>query len=267
MIDKHDRTIIEDPGVYYDHANRKKEWKTGDLSRMSKIVDEYISESSSSRLLEVGCGMAETLEHLSHDVRYYGLDPTPSCIVRGKERYPNHVFIEGVAEKVPFEDNFFDIVLSIQVIEMLHDPKTALEEMMRVIKPGGLFIALSPNFENPKSTISAVRHYTRWQKFVLVLKRIWDIIKRFLGVLTFRTIFQNIMQTGGRYEKGDDDLKYIVSAYEVTTLLKQNGFKEIYARRAGEGSTGIKKLIIKVLGLLPPFRYYGSGLFLVYKKV
>lgn len=57
-------------------------------------------------------------------------------------------------DKFDFEDNFFDVVVSFEVLEHLQDPGNYLKEVQRVTKPGGLILMSLPNIA---SFISRVR--------------------------------------------------------------------------------------------------------------
>ncbi|MEM2143240.1 MAG: methyltransferase domain-containing protein [Candidatus Thorarchaeota archaeon] len=65
-------------------------------------------------------------------IEYNGNDPE-----MGKEaaKYPP-VFRKGYAEKIPFEDGYFDVVFASQVLHWTR-PREAVREMMRVLRPGG----------------------------------------------------------------------------------------------------------------------------------
>jgi ubiquinone/menaquinone biosynthesis C-methylase UbiE len=72
------------------------------------------------------------------------LDVDRKVIEDHEEHHP--VFVQGNAENLPFEDEFFDMVYTSQVIHWC-DAKKATQDMMRVLKPGGLFFgteAFSP---------------------------------------------------------------------------------------------------------------------------
>lgn len=53
--------------------------------------------------------------------------------------------VEGSVLKLPFKKNTFDIVMSNEVIEHVTEPKQAIAEMSRVLKPGGILILTTPN--------------------------------------------------------------------------------------------------------------------------
>jgi GT2 family glycosyltransferase/SAM-dependent methyltransferase len=54
-------------------------------------------------------------------------------------------FVAGNAEKLPLADAQFDVVVSFETIEHLHDPFAFLAEVKRVLRPGGLFLVSTPN--------------------------------------------------------------------------------------------------------------------------
>ena len=53
-------------------------------------------------------------------------------------------FLSGSAYKLPFNDNTFDLVICSEVLEHLHEYKEAVDEVYRVLKPGGKFLASVP---------------------------------------------------------------------------------------------------------------------------
>jgi SAM-dependent methyltransferase len=84
------------------------------------------------RFLEIGCGRG----HLQHAVPgYIGLD-----ISLEAGRYLEKPFVCAAAEALPFIDQSLDLVASFDVLEHLSEPEAALEEMARVLKPGGTLI-------------------------------------------------------------------------------------------------------------------------------
>ncbi|HQO20942.1 MAG TPA: methyltransferase domain-containing protein [Acidobacteriota bacterium] len=58
------------------------------------------------------------------------------CLPKGKEA-PETVFIRGDLKDLPVADSFFDIVFCVGVLHHIDDPRKGLEEMWRILKPGG----------------------------------------------------------------------------------------------------------------------------------
>ncbi len=264
MADKN--TKIPDPDYYYGYAERKTAWDRGDLKRAIDFIREKFLGGEVKKILEVGCGMAGILEHIPREIDYYGLDPAEICIETTKKKYPNAFFELGYVEKVPFADNLFDLIFSHQVLEMLNDPQQGLKEMMRVVRPGGYVVIIAPNLEVPWSEIHAVRHYTKLRRLILLFQRFGDLFFRLFGRLRFRTLDQSHMQATGKFEKSDDDLKYITSAYEVATFFKRHGFIELERKNIHYPSNSPKNFLKNIIIKIPIFKYYNSGMFFVFKK-
>ena len=87
-----------------------------------------------SRVLEIGCG-AGGLQGLSS--RYVGTDISPKC---AEYLSPPAEFACCPANALPFEDDAFDLVFSIYVLEHVTDVESVLHEIRRITKPGGLVL-------------------------------------------------------------------------------------------------------------------------------
>lgn len=88
------------------------------------------------KILDIGCGncqMLNKLKELGHKV--YGLDLSPIRVLKNRKKLRNIEF--GYAEEIPFEDNFFDIVIAQEVLEHVLDLKKTLGEIKRVLKNNG----------------------------------------------------------------------------------------------------------------------------------
>ncbi|SJZ98894.1 class I SAM-dependent methyltransferase [Sediminibacterium ginsengisoli] len=99
-------------------------------------------------ICEIGCGSANILYHHPEiENRYHGCDFSPQLIQKNKERYPEAQFnVIRDPAVLPFEDNCFDLVFSVFVIEHSARPASFLDECKRILKPGGRLIILCPDF-------------------------------------------------------------------------------------------------------------------------
>ena len=99
------------------------------------------------RLLDVGCGYgftARTLAKERTDLEVYGIDRDKKRIFEAK-RYKEGVnFQVADAQKIPFKDKYFSAVMSLEVLEHVDDPRKVLNEINRVLKPGGIFFLTTP---------------------------------------------------------------------------------------------------------------------------
>lgn len=101
-------------------------------------------------VLDVACGMGYGSDYLIKNgaKKVIGLDISEESIIFAKNSYKNSnlTFIEGdAATKLPFEDDYFDVVVSFETIEHIKEYKNFLNECKRVLKTGGVFICSTPN--------------------------------------------------------------------------------------------------------------------------
>lgn len=94
------------------------------------------------RVLDVGCGPGYWNRRLgAMDLDYYGVDISPNSVALAKKSR-KHFGLKGSievgnAEALPFADGFFDHVLSEGVIHHTPDTQKCVDEIHRVLKPGG----------------------------------------------------------------------------------------------------------------------------------
>lgn len=114
--------------------------------------------SNSSSLLDVGCGVGHWSRILfpylaSSEAHVTGIDREPLWVERARENFTktfpdvsqeNYCFVEGDALNLPFKDNSFDVVTCQTLLIHLSDPVAAVQEMLRVVKVGGLLISVEP---------------------------------------------------------------------------------------------------------------------------
>lgn len=106
------------------------------------------------RALDLGSGCGMTTSGLLQDyVEIYGINPAEDeMVVAQKINQEQHEgkinFCLALGEQLPFPDNFFELVVAADVIEHVVDPKAVLREIERVLKPGGMLLANSPNKYN-----------------------------------------------------------------------------------------------------------------------
>ena len=101
---------------------------------------------SGERVVDVGCGAGiDSLiaaKKVGPDGRVIGVDMTPSMLEKARQaadeaRLKNVQFRQGYAEALPVDDGWADVLISNGVLNLMPDKAAALEEMSRVLKPGG----------------------------------------------------------------------------------------------------------------------------------
>jgi ubiquinone/menaquinone biosynthesis C-methylase UbiE len=107
--------------------------------RLNLWLDRFLPENGTGkRLLDVGCGTGYHLER--YRVRGFdvaGMDGSAEMLKQAKIVNPEIQFEQGDVEKLPFPDASFDYVLCIEVLRYLPDIQPCINEIFRVLKPGG----------------------------------------------------------------------------------------------------------------------------------
>jgi SAM-dependent methyltransferase len=130
-----------------------------------RLLKAYIAAKPMVKgdLLEVGCGEGRGVEVLLENVdSYLGIDKIQEVIDNLSPKYPNAVFQQAIIP--PFSGlttDAFDSVVSFQVIEHIQNDRLFLEEIYRVLKPGGKAIISTPNIRHTLSRNPwHIREYT-----------------------------------------------------------------------------------------------------------
>jgi len=119
--------------------------------KTSEVIENWVS--SGSRILDLGCGDGSILEDLklSKSVEGYGVeidkDNIQACLEKGLDVIEQNID-KGLTN---FQDKSFDTVLVSQTIQVLKNPKEALDEITRI---GHQSIIVIPNFGHWKSRLT-----------------------------------------------------------------------------------------------------------------
>ncbi len=118
------------------------------LNRLNPLRFQYFDQSicdwNGLKVLDVGCGGGFTCEFLAQrGAEVWGTDQSSACIEAAKAHARlsnlNISYRVGMAESLFWEDLCFDVVVCVDVLEHVKDPKQAIAEIARVLKPGGMF--------------------------------------------------------------------------------------------------------------------------------
>lgn len=108
------------------------------------FMQMYLYDKPGGRLLEVGCGDGWLLSALAgRGWNVEGVDFDPSAIAAARAR--GFDVRQGSLEAQAYPDASFDAVVMVHVVEHVPDPSALLRECLRVLKPGGALVAVTPN--------------------------------------------------------------------------------------------------------------------------
>ncbi len=113
-------------------------------SFMTGIVQSPKFKVKSLKILDVGCGTGGNLEMLKKFGAAEGVDVSEDALAFCRQK--GLKVEKGLAEKMPFANESFDVVTALDVIEHLDDDVAGLREMFRVLKTGGKTLIFVPAF-------------------------------------------------------------------------------------------------------------------------
>lgn len=173
-----------------------------------KLKPFLLKHTSEELVLDIGGGRVTT-NHSYEDIfpnrHTFDIDP---------ERLPDTV---GDVHSLPFADNSHGFILCTEVLEHLHSPQKAIDEMKRVLTPGGK-ILLTTRFVFPIH--DAPIDYFRFSKYGLqLLFKDWEIIEIVPETETFSAIAALLQRIGFQTDlKGGKITKLFI--YSLAKLLE-----------------------------------------------
>jgi ubiquinone/menaquinone biosynthesis C-methylase UbiE len=150
----------------------RKLWSSGDYASAMHVIQtvgpravEAAGVSGDDVVLDVACGNGNaTLPAARTGAKVTGIDITPSLLEAAKaaaaEAGLEIDWIEGDAQKLPFDDDSFDVVLSVFGCMFVPDQRAEAQEIARVLKPGGrmAIAAWTPEGNVGKMFITTAKH-------------------------------------------------------------------------------------------------------------
>ena len=115
--------------------------------------------------MDVGCGdgffTAQILQRFNLK-NVYGLDISSKAVDLARLKHPEIKFQQGALNHIPEETNSIDSVTMIEVIEHLVDIEGTLKELFRVMKPGGILLITTTDFNLLKQVIIAMFFFEKY---------------------------------------------------------------------------------------------------------
>ncbi|XP_045157035.2 thiol S-methyltransferase METTL7B-like [Mercenaria mercenaria] len=201
--------------IYAWNINRSKSYSNviwEENVRVFQLLNEYKQTINKNlTILDVGSGPAEYMAFFPDKTKLVCLDPNlhfAGYIKENMKKYENVVetdIVQGYAENMPFESERFDAAFLSLVLCVVEDVRKSLEEVMRVLKPGGKLVFL--------------QHVTFEDKRLLayVLQRAWvPFARMFYGCHATRDTVKSIRNAGF----SDIHMQYIYPKATAYSLRK-----------------------------------------------
>jgi len=113
------------------------------IRSMQRKIVSLLNFNKNQRLLDVGCGTGRALQLASDLVdgqgEFYGIDLSSKMleVAKSSSSDKNMHFYKANAEKLPFEDDFFDLIMCCNSFHHYANPNVVLSEMYRVLNSNG----------------------------------------------------------------------------------------------------------------------------------
>ena len=216
--------MTEDQNYYPDN----------ELNGRSLLAYQWIPEKT-TKLLDAGCSYGYSTVYFSEKAQQtYGIDINHEHIEAAKNKYPGINFIQGEMEALPFEDEFFDTIIMMDVLEHTNDRIKSLSEICRVLKKGGKFIFSTPH----KGTYAFLDPYNYGYYLLKKMPLIYKVLFKFVQLLKNNKLPDkqyNPEHTVPHYHYTERDLLNMLDDsdfhkhFSVISIFKSGYYKEVTA--------------------------------------
>ncbi len=232
-------------------------WNIGRREILREALLRHLSPRDDLAILDVGCGSGGNIKLLDGFGRVTGLDVSEEALKFAKN-YNFARLVQADAKDIPFSDNSYDLVTSLDVFEHIENDQKALQESFRVLKNGGLVLITVPAhpwlWSDHDEAMLHQRRYTRSE----ILKKVRETGFEILGYSNF--VFLGVPVNFLRKIRESFFRKFIpqksraVETYDIEFSRKTNDFLLSWLR--------LEKFLIKFISL--PL---GTSIFIIAKKL
>ena len=124
-------------------------WHLGKRRAIGKLIEKHCNLQPFSKILDVGCGTGKMME----EIRFYypksevwGLDSSKKAVSYCQSRGISNIINSSLSAKLPFNNNEFDLIVALDIIEHLDDDLYSIKELFRLLKTNGTLIVSVPSY-------------------------------------------------------------------------------------------------------------------------
>ena len=173
---------------FYDTVSALAALSVGGEQRMRKLFLKDLEINPDAKVLDLCCGAGQaTQELVKHFQNVTGLDASPIAIQRAKRNVPQANYVEAFAEKMPFSDRSFDLVITNTAMHEMDSAQLQqiIEETYRILTPDGQLIII--DFHRPTNPLFWLPVATFLWLFET--ETAWELIKTDLHQLLIKSGF------------------------------------------------------------------------------
>lgn len=239
------------------YTNKTEDY--GLLERPQNVYNDYaqfiwkVAPNTNARILDLGSGsyrIPNTIGEYGYK-QVVGLDYfTDQQLETNKKKLTlsNVDLVKYSSNGIPFENESFDVISSLCVLEHIIFVEDFLNEIHRVLKPEGKVIIMCPNWSGINAYINGLFHiiFKRdrfWQlesindAFIGVFRSIfWYLRNLFSKEPHYIMIYPRIVDGKINFQRSDDDAVHLCQPLSIKKFFKRNGYKIIHYNR-GFGTT------------------------------
>ena len=219
------------PSMYTEHERIKKANKT------ISVLKDYLNDISSISLLDIGSSTGiMTNEYAKHCKDVTGVDLASTAVQYSTNQYKreNLKFICAPIEEIDFPDSSYDVITCSQIYEHVPSDKKLMEEILRLLKPGGVcyfaagnrFKIIEPHYKLPflsflpkKAANLYIKIFTNQDLYYENLKSLRNL-KKLVSKFEIIDYTLKIIKYPSRYSADDMLLEKTLKYYLFNAIAK-----------------------------------------------
>ena len=169
-----DQTNAHPPVCDYEGSDYQASfWEQGEREyedQVEAVALRRLLPSGGNLLLEVGAGAGRNTSRYTGFKQIVLVDYSLTQLQQAQERLgrsERYIYVAADAYRLPFQVGLFDTATMIRVLHHMAEPELALDQVQRVLSPGGVFILEYANKQNLKAILRYVLHRQSWSPFSL----------------------------------------------------------------------------------------------------
>ncbi len=138
------REFWNETAPIYEDCNKKVE--DTHHQRFKEAV-KHLKLESGQKVLNIWARTGLAIPYLRREcpeIEIFNLEVSPEFIKIAQKKFPNEKFQQTDLDYLPFEDNYFDQILSLETLEHTPNPSLFLKELFRTLKPGKTLVMSCP---------------------------------------------------------------------------------------------------------------------------